>query len=218
MSGLTMRFSATLGAAAIGVACAMCSTAAQASETTYDCRFDRGASPLTWAIIRHDDVTGRIGIAASHLDADDLPVSFAMNRLERQVEFRHEVRNAGRLENISSYLIDTVNGSATGSVSLYGEDGNYIRGGPLPVDGFCTITMARAGGSNSPATPASGETCHEDDGPTQFLDNQRYCASSVLPPQAGNTYGPKNLFWGPEEAAWCEGVVGNGVHSDEAGQ
>lgn len=38
----------------------------------------------------------------------------------------------------------------------------------------------------------------------------RICASSVLPPQSGNTYGPQNLAdWNPA-TAWVEGVNGTG--------
>lgn len=199
-----------LGIAAIGSTCGIYPTAAQAAETVYDCRFDPGASPLVWAKIRHDDITGRISVGASHLEAGDRPIELSINRVLDEIEFQHEVRNRDRLENVTSYRINTVNGRATGSVSLYGDDGNYIRGGPLPVDGHCTVTRQQAGSASLPAIPVSGGVCHEDNGPTQFLDNQRYCASSVLPPQAGNTYGPKNLFWGPEGAAWCEGVAGNG--------
>lgn len=199
-----------LGIAATGMVYGVYPAAAQASETVYDCRFDPGASPLVWAIIRYDDFTGRISVDASHLEDGDQTVSPLMNMILDEIEFQHEVRNAGRLENITSYRINTVNGRATGSVSLYGDDGNYIRGGPLPVDGYCTITTPQAESASLSAISVSGRVCHEDNGPTQFLDSQRYCASSVLPPQAGNTYGPKNLFWGPDEAAWCEGVAGNG--------
>jgi len=199
-----------LGIAATGMAYGIYPTAAQAAETVYDCHFDPGASPLVWAKIRHDGTTGRISVDASHLEAGDRSVGLSINRVPDEIEFQHEVRNAGRLENLTSYRINTANGRATGSVSLYGDDGNYIRGGPLPVGGYCTITTPQAGSASLPAIPVLGGICHEDNGPTQFLDNQRYCASSVLPPQAGNTYGPKNLFWGPEGAAWCEGVAGNG--------
>ena len=205
-----VRIFATLAAIAAGVALGFQPLAAQATESVYDCRFAPGASPLTWATIRYNDSTGKIGVSASHFDAGDLASGFAMNTLGREIEFRHEVRNAGRLQNITSYRIDTVSGKASGSVDLYGEDGNYIRGGPMPVDGQCTITTARAAAAGRPARSMSDEVCHEDNSPTQFLDSQRYCASSVLPPQAGNTYGPKNLFWGPEGAAWCEGSAGNG--------
>lgn len=204
------RMFTTLAAIAAGVALGFHPVTVQATESVYDCRFDPGASPLTWAIIRYDGSTGKISVSGSHFRAGDLATGFAMNTLGGAIEFRHEVRHAGRLENITSYRIDSGSGRATGSVDLYGEDGNYIRGGPMPVDGYCTITTTRPRSADRPARPVSQEVCHKDDGPTQFLDSQRYCASSVLSPQAGNTYGPKNLFWGPEGAAWCEGRAGNG--------
>lgn len=206
----TARMFTTIGTIAAGATLSLYPVFAQAAETVYDCRFNPGASPLTWASIRHDDSTGKIGISASHLRTGDVATEFAMNTLGREIEFRHEVRNAGRLENITSYRIDSTSGKATGSVDLYDEDGNYIRGGPMTVDGHCTIATTRVNSVDQPARSVSQEICHTDNSPTQFLDSQRYCASSVLSPQAGNTYGPKNLFWGPEGAAWCEGRAGNG--------
>jgi hypothetical protein len=54
--------------------------------------------------------------------------------------------------------------------------------------------------------PAKAEVCETVRIGGQFNDWIRYCASSVLPPQAGNTYGPANLsFAGPRDQAWCEG-------------
>ncbi len=38
-----------------------------------------------------------------------------------------------------------------------------------------------------------------------------YCVSSVLAPQAGNTYGPQNLFDSRLETAWVEGKPGHGA-------
>lgn len=204
------RMFATLAAIAASVTLGFHPVTLQATESVYDCRFNPGASPLTWAIIRYDDSTGQIDVSGSHLDTGDLASGFAMNTLGREIEFRHEVRNAGRLENITSYRIDSTSGKATGSVDLYGEDGDYIRGGPMTVDGHCTIVTTRVNSVDRPARSVSQEVCHTDNSPAQFLDSLSYCASSVLSPQAGNTYGPKNLFWKPKEAAWCEGRAGNG--------
>jgi hypothetical protein len=62
------------------------------------------------------------------------------------------------------------------------------------------------------ATPARAETCHAFEG--QFgktrICETRICVSSVLAPQAGNTYGPDHLL-GNGDAAWCEGVPGPGI-------
>lgn len=43
------------------------------------------------------------------------------------------------------------------------------------------------------------------------LRSEGYCASSVLPPQAGNGYGPDALRREGPGNAWCEGVAGDGV-------
>lgn len=57
------------------------------------------------------------------------------------------------------------------------------------------------------ATPARAEICHAFTG--QFA-KERICVSSVLAPQAGNTYGPDHLM-GTGDGAWCEGVPGPGI-------
>jgi hypothetical protein len=56
-------------------------------------------------------------------------------------------------------------------------------------------------------TPAVAETCHTFG--HQFGES-RICVSSVLAPQAGNTYGPDRLM-GTTDGAWCEGVPGPGI-------
>jgi hypothetical protein len=57
----------------------------------------------------------------------------------------------------------------------------------------------------------SAETCIVDHG-GQFGDIT-LCASSVLPPQGANSYGPEHLIGraGNENTAWCEGVPGPGI-------
>ena len=62
------------------------------------------------------------------------------------------------------------------------------------------------------ATPTAADTCWTGR-QGQFFTSIQYCVSSVLAPQAGNTYGPENLanWFGNRAAAWCEGASGNGV-------
>ncbi|MDP2409830.1 MAG: caspase family protein [Pseudolabrys sp.] len=56
-----------------------------------------------------------------------------------------------------------------------------------------------------PPRPGSpGESCARKGAET-------YCVSSVLKPQFGNSYGPENLFEGPQSAAWVEGQPGQGI-------
>jgi hypothetical protein len=58
------------------------------------------------------------------------------------------------------------------------------------------------------AVPACAEDiCHSFE--SQFA-KERICVSSVLAPQAGNTYGPDRLL-GTSDGAWCEGVAGAGI-------
>ena len=56
-----------------------------------------------------------------------------------------------------------------------------------------------------PQRPGSpGESCARK-------GSETYCVSSVLKPQFGNSYGPENLFEGPQSAAWVEGQAGQGI-------
>jgi uncharacterized caspase-like protein len=56
-----------------------------------------------------------------------------------------------------------------------------------------------------PRPRAAGESCSGAGSGT------RYCASSVLSPQLGNTYGVAHLFDGNRSAAWVEGAPGQGI-------
>lgn len=58
------------------------------------------------------------------------------------------------------------------------------------------------------AAPTRAEVCI-DRGAGQYASNHKVCASSVLKPQGGNTYGPDNLYR-DGAAAWCEGAPGSG--------
>jgi hypothetical protein len=55
-----------------------------------------------------------------------------------------------------------------------------------------------------PRPGAPGESCARN-------GYETYCVSSVLKPQFGNSYGPENLFEGPQSAAWVEGQAGQGI-------
>ena len=62
------------------------------------------------------------------------------------------------------------------------------------------------------ATAAKADICEHVPMHSQFLDDMTFCASSVLPPQGANTYGPANLgYLGPRDQAWCEGSLGDGL-------
>lgn len=66
---------------------------------------------------------------------------------------------------------------------------------------LATVTLAGT-------APARAETCL-DRGAGQYAPNHTLCASSVLAPAAGNTYGPDHLD-GDTATAWCEGAPGDG--------
>lgn len=66
----------------------------------------------------------------------------------------------------------------------------------LPV-----LLMAGSGAAQA------AELCSSRDG--QYAET-RTCVTSVLPPQAGNSYGPDNIY-GLDNGAWCEGVPGPGI-------
>jgi hypothetical protein len=60
------------------------------------------------------------------------------------------------------------------------------------------------------ATSAAAETCWTGR-QGQYFTSIQYCVSSVLAPQAGNTYGPERLSGSDSGAAWCEGAGGPGI-------
>jgi len=62
-----------------------------------------------------------------------------------------------------------------------------------------------------PGTGASAAGICATLGATQFVDGMRYCATSALRGQGGNSYTPDNLFDGDAGTAWCEGVRGDGT-------
>jgi hypothetical protein len=69
------------------------------------------------------------------------------------------------------------------------------------------ISLAIAGLVSAVSFASTAETCHTTE--TQF-GKFRTCVSSVLPPQAGNSYGPDHLN-GMGDRAWCEGAPGPGI-------
>ncbi|WP_319497206.1 NADase-type glycan-binding domain-containing protein [uncultured Cohaesibacter sp.] len=48
-------------------------------------------------------------------------------------------------------------------------------------------------------------------GASENFNSIAYCVSSVLSSQAGNSYGPENLFDFERSTAWCEGARGSGT-------
>jgi hypothetical protein len=60
----------------------------------------------------------------------------------------------------------------------------------------------------APPPRAAGEQCDTRSAPGGI---ERYCASSVLAPQFGNSYYVRNLFSGGSGEAWVEGQAGQGI-------
>ncbi|MDQ2090070.1 NADase-type glycan-binding domain-containing protein [Marimonas arenosa] len=63
---------------------------------------------------------------------------------------------------------------------------------------------------SAPAPATAEETCFTQ-GSGQFAFAIHTCVSSTLAPQAGNSYGPRNLSDGNPRTAWCEGERGPGI-------
>lgn len=117
---------------------------AGAAETVYDCTFVPGASPLSRTTILYDEGSGRMHVSASHFEPDELVRSFTFQRDGSEIEISYEVHGGDRLQRLELYRINSMTGEAEGNVDLYGDSGDYIRGGPLPVEGQCAITKASA--------------------------------------------------------------------------
>lgn len=71
--------------------------------------------------------------------------------------------------------------------------------------------LALFAGTAAPIGSAAAQEVCWTEGGSQFAAATHYCVTSVLPPQDGNTYGPRNLADGSSATAWCEGVRGNGI-------
>jgi hypothetical protein len=82
---------------------------------------------------------------------------------------------------------------------------------PAPAEPSRQDTAARPQptGEPRPARPRSTtESCADFNGPFGI---ERYCASSILAPQLGNSYGVQHLFQGNGTTAWVEGKSGSGI-------
>jgi hypothetical protein len=112
-------------------------------ETVYECRFVLSASPLSQTTIYYDEGNGQIRVAASHFEPGELATRADFQRDGSEIEIRYEVHGDGRLQRFELYSINSITGEAEGSVDLYDDDGNYMRGGPLPVEGRCSIARSR---------------------------------------------------------------------------
>lgn len=82
----------------------------------------------------------------------------------------------------------------------------------MPLRPFSLIAACCTALWTATAPPAQAEVCETVQINGQFNDWITYCASSVLSPQAGNTYVPSNLgILGPQDQAWCEGRRDDGI-------
>ena len=74
----------------------------------------------------------------------------------------------------------------------------------------CWIAIAAA--ANLAASAAAAAEICESQESAPSAGSMRLCVSSVLAPQAGRDYGPRNLMGTIEPGgAWCEGVPGPGI-------
>jgi hypothetical protein len=74
-----------------------------------------------------------------------------------------------------------------------------------------STAVANAAGAGKPAQPlphVAGEKCKALRGQT---GTDFYCASSVLAPQSGSSYGVDHLFSNKTSEAWVEGKPGQGI-------
>lgn len=75
---------------------------------------------------------------------------------------------------------------------------------------FLAVAVAGLSLALPSVVPAAAEICHDYKG-GQYAET-RTCVTSVLPPQAGNAYGPDRMSAESDDSgAWCEGAPGPGV-------
>jgi hypothetical protein len=80
---------------------------------------------------------------------------------------------------------------------------------PTPLPAPTPQAALRADPAQRTPRPRSAtENCASFNG---ALGTERYCASSILSPQLGNSYGVQQLFAGTGSTAWVEGQAGQGI-------
>jgi hypothetical protein len=92
------------------------------------------------------------------------------------------------------------------------EGGSVVMTSKFRVTAACVPRQAAGLILACIATSAAAETCWTGR-QGQYFNSIQYCVSSVLAPQAGNTYGPEHLAgWDTDKSgAWCEGARGPGI-------
>ena len=144
-------------------------------------------SPFTAALLRHIATPG-------------LEVSALMKRVrsdvvqstnQKQVPWDH-----------SSLMGDVVLVPAAATPAVLGPAIPPPSAAPAPV------ALPSDPGPRSARPRSTTESCANRN---NALGVDRYCASSILSPQLGNSYGVQNLFSGSGSTAWVEGQPGQGI-------
>ncbi|NVO14755.1 MAG: caspase family protein [Rhodoplanes sp.] len=124
------------------------------------------------------------------------------------IAYWNSVKDTGNVAQIRSYIAAFPNGTFVALARLRIEEIESRTPGRPTDDGRTRVGALEPAGGVPPRPQSPRENCASFNAPAGV---DLYCASSVLQPQLGNTYGVRNLFGGDISAAWVEGAAGDGT-------
>jgi hypothetical protein len=126
---------------------------------------------------------------------------------DAEIAYWNSVKDTGDVAQLRSYIAAFPNGTFVALANLRIRE-IESRSGTRPPDGRTQLGALEPAGGVPPRPRSPRENCASFNAPAGV---DLYCASSVLEPQLGNTYGVRNLFGGDLSAAWVEGAAGDGT-------
>ena len=108
------------------------------ARTRYHCAYAPGGV-LSEVILDIDPSSGAVRPRGPRLKRGEAIRNPSLTADGPLIEALYDVRRGSRLVRRESHRIDTRTGAASGWVNLFDENGDYIRGGPAPVEGVCEV-------------------------------------------------------------------------------
>ncbi|MFL9823895.1 NADase-type glycan-binding domain-containing protein [Rhodoplanes sp. SY1] len=147
------------------------------------------------------------GPAATTTPSTTPPSAAAAGRgQDADIAYWNSVKDTGDAAQLRSYIAAFPNGTFVALAHLRLQE-IESRGG-RPVDDRSKVAALPPDGGVPPRPRSPRESCASFSAPA---GTDLYCASSVLDPQFGSTYGVRNLFGGDPGSAWVEGAAGDGT-------
>ncbi|WP_201159391.1 discoidin domain-containing protein, partial [Rhodoplanes elegans] len=125
---------------------------------------------------------------------------------DADIAYWNSVKDTGDPAQLKSYIAAFPNGTFVALATLRLQE-IESRGG-RPADDRSKVAALPPDGGVPPRPRSPRENCASFSAPA---GTDLYCASSVLDPQFGSSYGVRNLFGGDPGSAWVEGAAGDGT-------